>query len=111
MPEFREIIAAKWEDNRIVGFELDISTAGPGEKRYMSLQELHDEQIKIHSEVSVGVRDKADSPILILKYFRSETGGEISHPVRIVKIGNQYEVRLNPKNDQIPEALLELQKF
>lgn len=111
MPEFREIIAAKWEDNRIVGFELDISTAGPSEKRYTSLQELHDEQIKIHSEVSVGARDKADTPILILKYFRSETGGEISHPVRIVKIGNQYEVRLNPKNDQIPEALLELPKF
>ncbi len=111
MTEFREIIAAKWEDNRIVGFELDISTAGPSEKRYVSLQEIHDEQIKIHSEVSVGVRDKADTPILILKYFRSETGGEISHPVRIVKIGNQYEVRLNPKNDQIPEALLELPKF
>jgi len=111
VPEFREIIAAKWEDNRIVGFELDISTAGPSEKKYMSLQELHDEQIKIHSEVSVGVRDKADTPILILKYFRSETGGEISHPVRIVKIGNQYEVRLNSKNDQIPEALLELPKF
>ncbi len=111
MPEFREIIAAKWEDNRIVGFELDILTAGPVEKRYVSLQELHDEQIKIHSEVSVGARDKADTPILILKYFRSETGGEISHPVRIVKIGNQYEVRLNPKNDQIPEALLELPKF
>jgi len=33
VPEFREIIAAKWEDNQIVGFELDISTAGPAEKK------------------------------------------------------------------------------
>jgi hypothetical protein len=105
MQEWREIVGIKWENNIIVGLKLSVRTIGLANERYMSLQELHDEQIlnetnKIKPE---------ERPLLTLQYRNEEDGGSVSKFVYIAKIGRQYEIR--DVKDGVPETLLETEKI